>query len=742
MTRLRLNSLSATLLASTVLAPSFAAAQDIEDTEFLGTLVLRAINDGGADVSASEAANTSGSRVPVDPDDLPRAVTILPRELFEAQGARTMEETVAYSPGIVTETYGQDDRYDEFVLRGFEAQIGGVHRDGMPLRTVDWASWRTEQFGLESVNILRGPTSDLYGSNQPGGLINGVTKRPEFSFGGEVRGVLSSENGKEIGVDVTGPLSDTVAYRFIGVLNASGTNYDAVDTSRVYVAPSLTFEPTDATRFTVYGQYQKDDVGDTYVSVPRYGSREPNPAAQFGPDTYTGNPDYNDIKTTQNYIGYELDHAFSPSFTLMSRARVSKNDWDNKTEFVAAYVNGASLFGLPGANPTAIDTAIMTKFDVDQTVHQTSADNALQYQFDTGSAKGTVAVGLDYYSVSSDTDFSYGYRGERNLLTGALTNNLAVPPNLPNRRETDLRQAGFYLTGFAEIGEQLVVSGGLRHDRIDYDIKGFSTSPAGFQNFDHQVNETFTSGNIALGYKVSPSTLVFGSVARSFNLPPSGMLASGDPLSLETSRAYELGVKFASLDGNTSIGASLFNITKQNVAYDDPSTNNLLVFVQAGEVRSRGIEIEATHDFQNGLSLFGSLTYVDAEITKDQTYQGNRPGRAPKISAAVFAQYEVPQVEGLAVGAGVRHSGSRYADVSNTIEIEPMTLFDASLSYDTGDWHVQLAGRNLADKQSVSYCTGAFLPFETPPADELNAYSGSCVYSAGREISLTVSRKF
>jgi iron complex outermembrane receptor protein len=297
------------------------------------------------------------------------------------------------------------------------------------------------------------------------------------------------------------------------------------------------------------------------------------------------------------------------------------------------------------------------------------------------------------------------------------------------------------VTGFAEIGEQFVVSGGLRHDRIDYDIKGFSTSPAGLQNFDHQVNETFTSGNIALGYKVSPSTLVFGSVARSFNLPPSGMLASGDALSLETSRAYELGVKFASLDGNTSIGASLFNITKQNVAYDDPANGNPLVFVQAGEVRSRGIELEATHDFQNGLSLFGSLTYVDAEITKDPTYQGNRPGRAPKISAAVFAQYEVPQVDGLAVGAGVRHAGTRYADVANTIEIESMTLFDASLSYDTGDWHVQLAGRNLADKQSVSYCTGAFLPF-TGPAAGLNAYSGSCVYSAGREISLTVSRKF
>ena len=750
MTHLRTLSMSAVLMSSTFLAPGHLAAQEAEeDVIHLGEIVLRAINDGGAGTSPSQAANTAGSRVPVDPEDLPRAVTVLPRELFEAQGARTMEETVAYSPGIVTETYGQDNRYDEYVLRGFEAQIGGAYRDGMPLRTVDWASWRTEPFGLESVNILRGPTSDLYGTNQPGGLTNGVSKRPEFSFGGEVRTTFTSENGKEIGVDVTGPLSDTVAYRFIGLVNESGTNYDAVDTGRVYVAPSLTFAPTDETSFTVYGQYQDDNVGDTYVPVPAYGSFYDNPAATFGPGTYTGNPAYNTIETTQNYLGYELNHEFAPGLTLMSRARVSKNDWVNKTEFPAAFVNLATVNGL-AFNPTAIDTALMSVFDVDQQLDQTSADNALLWEFDTGSAVGTLAFGVDYYKVDSDTDFSYGYRGARDVATGALIDSslpintgLAIlesmaPAQLDSTRAIQLDQLGFYVNGHADLGDRFVLSGGLRHDKVSYAAQGVMEVPGATIPFDHETKANHTSGNVSLGYRVTPDMLAYGSVSRSFNLPPSGLNSSFEALDVETSTAFELGLKFTSADQRTSFGVAAYNITKQDVAFDDPNSAHPLIYTQVGEVRSRGVEFEATHDFDNGLSLFGSFNVVDAKITEDALYGGNQTARAPRFSAALFAQYEVPQVDGLAVSFGARHTGKRYSDVANTIELDAVTLYDASISYEMNDWQMLLAARNLTDEQFIGYCGPNFLPL----GSGLDVTAGSCVYGAGREVSLTLRRSF
>lgn len=723
------------------LIAGMAQAQDGEEPEFLGTLVIRSINDGGEGVSNTEAANSAGARVPVDPDALPRSVTILPQELFEAQGARTMEETVAYSAGIVTETFGQDNRYDEYILRGFEAQIGGTYRDGLPLRTLDWASWRTEPFGLESVNILRGPTGDLYGANQPGGLINGVTKRPRFSFSGEFRTAVTDEGGAEVGLDVTGPISDMVAYRFVGLVNESGTIYDEVDTGRIYLAPSITYAPSDDTTLTFYGQYQEDEVGDTYVLVPQFGSLFANGVARYGPGTYTGNPDNNDIDTTQSYIGYELDQRLSPSLSLMSRARISENDWVNRTEFPAAFVNLSYVLGAPVGLPNDIDTAIMTKFDVDQTLRQNSFDNALIYEFDTDRISGELAFGVDYFDLSSETDFGYGYRGERNLINGAVTNFLAgtVPTELPARRETDLSQAGLYISGHAEIDSRFLLSGGLRHDRIDYEQRGFTTGLTGIIAFDNDVEENFTSANLGVGYKVTDTFMAYGSIARSFNLPPSGTTATGGALDLETARSYEFGFKHTSADGHTAFNAAIFDITKNDVAFDDPTSGDPLLFTQVGQVSSRGVEFEITHDFQNGLSLFGSLTYVDAEITKDAIFGGNRPARAPRFSAAIFAQYVVPQVEGLAFGVGARHTGARFSDVSNTLEMESVTLLDASVSYQYKDWNIRLAGRNLADKEYIGFCGSSFLPLGSPALD---SFAGSCVYGAGREIALTVSRSF
>ncbi|SMR83537.1 iron complex outermembrane recepter protein [Aliiroseovarius halocynthiae] len=746
MTRFHFKSVSAMLMMSTILAPAVGAAQDADtgaEDFYLGTIVLQAINDGGAGVSSVEAANTAGTRVPVDPSDLPRSVTILPRELFEAQGARTMEETVAYSPGITTGTYGHDDRYDEFILRGFEAQIGGVFRDAMPLRTVDWASWRTEPFGLESVNILRGPTSDLYGANQPGGLINAVTKRPEFTFGGEVQTIISDHGGKQVGLDVTGPLSDTLAYRLVGVWNESGTHFDEVDTGRIYIAPSLTFAPSDQTTLTVYGQYQEDNVGNTYITVPKFGTLEPNNVATFGPDTYVGNPEYNTIESTQKYLGYEFEHAFDNGLTFVSRARVSDNTWDDHTEFAGAFVNSSYLLGAPVGLPSDIDMAIMTKFDVDQSMQQHSFDNAVHVDIDTGNVVGQVAVGIDHYRVHSATDFTYAYAGELNLLTGDRTPYLTgtgLDFFLPNHRTTDLKQTGIYATGHAEVNDTFILSGGVRHDWIDQSVTGYLTNPltGTSDSIDNKINETFTSGNLALGYRIAPELMAYGSFSRSFSLPPSGENVNGGGLAIETAKSFEVGMKYQSADGHSSIGLSAYSITKNDVAFSVAPQ----LFTQVGEVRSRGIELEATHDFGNGLSLFGSAGYVDASIVENHNnlYVGNQVPRAPKFSAALFAQYEVPSIEGLTFSAGARHTGARYAFIGNQDELPASTLFDASVSYEYNDWNMQLAVRNLANKQDIGFCSpavaGAFLPAG------LGTTSGTCVYNSGREISLSLSRTF
>jgi len=733
---------TALLLASTVLSPVIALAQDANDgdTIYLGEIVLSTIEDGGENATDVQAANTAGSRVPVNPQELPRSVTTLPRELFEAQGARNLEEAASYSPGISTGTYGHDDRYDEFVLRGFESQQSGVYRDGMPQRLVDFAGWRTEIFGVETVNILRGPTSDLYGANQPGGLVNVVSKRPQFSFQGEAIATTRSHGGAEVGIDVTGPVSENLAYRFIGLGNQFGTNYDEVDTSRVYIAPSLTYAPSDQSTLTVYGQYLKDDVGDVYINVPEYGSFRPNGNGQWDRDLYTANPDYNDIETTQSFVGYEFEHKLNNQWSFVSRARVAENDWNIRTNYAASFVNLSYLLGAPVGAGTDIDTGIMSRFDVDQDVNSVNADNAFYYKFDTGRVNGQLAFGLDYYGLDSDYRSTNGYVGERNYVTGAVTTLLAgsLPTDLPTQRKTDLSQLGLYLSGYAEIDDKWIVNGGVRFDRIDYSANGFITNlDTSVQNFDHEMKDTRPSANLSVGYQVTPATMVYGSLSNSFALPLSGIKANGEALDVETALAGELGMKFTALSDRTTFNVALFNIVKNDVVFDDPNSSNQIVFTQAGKVRSRGMELELTHDFGTGLSVFGSATYTDAEVTDDATYGGNQVARVPEFAAAVFAEYVIPQLPGLTLGAGARYTGSRYSDIANTYKMDSVILYDASIRYDWNDWQVMLAARNLADKEYVGYCHGnAILP-----SAALNAVSGGCVYGEGRELTLT-ARKF
>ncbi|WP_341368071.1 TonB-dependent siderophore receptor [Yoonia sp. BS5-3] len=729
------------LAASTCLVPVGALAQTTDETGdvFLGTIVLQAINDGGEAVTGVEAANTAGSRLPVNPEDLPRSVTILPSELFEAQGARTLEEAASYSPGISTETYGRDDRYDEFSLRGFEVQQSGKYRDALPLRAVDFAAWRTETFGLESINILRGPTSDLYGANQPGGLINGVSKRPEFTQGGEARLTTKSDGGGEVAVDTTGPVSDAVAYRLVALFNQFGTNYDEVETGRIYIAPSLTYEASDDTSVTFYGQYQEDQVGDVYINVPEYGSYQDNANGTWDRDLYTANPDANDIETQQNYVGYELEHYFTNQLSLISRARASQNDWDMDTEYATAFVNISYILGAPVGDPSDVDTGIMTKFTVDQTTEQFSADNALSYEFSTANVDGQIIAGVDHFTLSSDIDSSLGYTGERNLLTGEVTTYLAgsLPTDLPNSRQVELQQTGVYLNGRADFGGQAVLSGGIRQDFVDYEIDGFNTGlDTTVTEFGYEIEDSVTSANLALGYRVTPDVLAYGAVSNSFSLPLDGVTEDGSALEVERGLSFEAGLKFASANGATATNIAYFDITKSDVLVTDQTDTRFVE--QIGEVRSKGLEIEVTHDFGNGLSLFGSATYTDAEVTEDTFYEGNDVARVPEFAAGLFAQYELQQIDGLSVGLGLRHSGERFSDAANTYEMEAVTLVDGSISYGVDDWTFTAAARNLADKEYVGYCHANPALF----GNALDSFSGGCVYGEGREISLTARRTF
>lgn len=720
------------LAISISMAGSITHAQSASDEVNLGTILLESASEKpleNYEGYAAEASSTATRGLPGDLAKSPRSVTVVTRKQAEDQGARTLEDAIAYTAGVTVQTYGSDGRYDQYAIRGYEGQSTSTYRDGMPLRTFGWGAWRTETFGLERIEVLRGGTADLYGANEPGGVVNAVTKRPQFTFGGEFLTRLNSNGGGEAGIDVTGPLSDTVAYRFVGLFSDTGTVFDEIDEGRIYLAPSLTWKVTDNTNLTVYAQYQKDDIGDTYVIVPQYGSQLPNPIASYGNDFYTGDTDRTEIESTQVYVGYEFDHEFNNGLTFRSRARYAENDWFNQTTFPAAFYSSTGVAG-------AVDTAIMTDFDVDQTTTQISFDNALVKEFSFGNVNGQVIGGIDYYKAEYDNTYSFNYAGNYNLLTGDTFVIPGVPTTADIVIDQDIKQLGFYLGTSAEIGDNWLVTGTVRHDRLD-----MTTTSGGASQ---RNKSSYTTGNVGLSYTFNNGVTLFSNAGRTFNLPPIGVDAAGDILDVETANSFEVGTRFRPLGSNSLLSLALFNVTKDN------TTQLLNEFVgdprleQVGEIRSQGFEVSANYAFQNGIAALANYTYNDAKITQNTTNQGNHVARIPRHSASLWVNYEVqdPRFNGLSLGVGARYTGDRYSDSENTAsrKISSYTVFDASIAYKWDDWNVTLAARNFTDEQEVTFCTSGAAA--AAQAGVNTSEAGGCSYGSGRTIQLTMTRSF
>ena len=730
------------------LVANAAHAQTTDEIIVLDPIIVEGADDDALlesfDGYTAEGSSTA-TRIPTDLRTTPRSVTVIGQQQLEDQGVRTLDQALSYGAGVTAQTFGLDGRYDTFALRGFQSNTSSIYRDGMPLRSYQFAAWRVEPFMLDRIDVVRGPTADLYGSNEPGGVVNAVTKRPEFEDSGEVAARAFDQGGGEIGLDFTGPLSNDVAYRAIGVFNQSGTVFDEVDQGRILFAPSVTWRPSDQAKLTVFGQYQKDEVPDSYALVPAFGSIFDNPLGQFDNDFYTGDEDFNTIETEQSYLGYELEQSLGSNLKWLSRARIAQNDWTNDTSFPGAFVSQG------GVDPAAVDGALQIQFEVEEETDQLSFDNSLQTELTFGDTAVTLVGGVDYYQADITSEQLSTLIGLRDLDTGALipvTVLLGTPGEPATLIEVDqeIRQTGMYATALAEIGSNVVLNGGVRYDFIDIsgtnilssDALGTGVFTPSETSLDNE--QEFTSASIGSSYNFQNGATIYGNAARSFNLPPSGADEDSNALDVEDSLSFEIGARFQPVGTGSLFSVAAFDITKQNVA--QASTSIPGATEQIGEVESQGVELSASHAFTNGISVLGSYTYTDTTITQDAANEGNMLALIPEHAATAWVNYAFQDdtFEGLRIGAGARFVGERFSDNENTadFEVPDLVVFDASASYQFGDWNASLAIQNIADEVEVTYCDAGLAQV----AATVPGATGRCAYSAGRSATLSLTRTF
>jgi iron complex outermembrane receptor protein len=235
-----LNRLRAVALASVGVAALTAAAPAFARDDSVEKVVVTAPR-------YVPTGETTASKSQTPLVEVPQSVTVISRDQIDLLDWSTLGQVVRYTAGVTGENYGPDQRVDWLTVRGFnpvqyidglQAAVGSISNVGLDL------------YGAESVEILKGPSSVLYGATPPGGIVNVTSRRPGQEFGGEIELQGGNYDHKQVNFDITGPLGDKASARFTGLYRDKGGQIDGVDAERVYLAPAFTFQPTDATRIT------------------------------------------------------------------------------------------------------------------------------------------------------------------------------------------------------------------------------------------------------------------------------------------------------------------------------------------------------------------------------------------------------------------------------------------------------------------------------------------------------------
>lgn len=618
--------------------------------------------------------------------ETPQSVSVITDEQMQEQGVDNLAQALRYTPGADGEPFGFEPRTTFIRVRGFDATTTGLYRDGLQLRNPRFAvGYNIELYGAERLDILRGPASVLYGQGSPGGLINYVSKRPKPVAFGEAELELGSFDRVQGQADFGGPLGETgaLSYRLTGLLRESDTQVDFVGNDRTFIAPALTWQPTASTSITFLSYFQDDETRASQA-YPAEGTLNPNPHGEVPTNRFTGEPSVDRYDRTEYSLGYLFEHHAGDDWILRQNLRFYSSELDDVTVFTTGLAE----------DQRNIQRAVFGSFG---DLEGFALDNQAQVEFDTGTLAHTVLMGLDYQDVEVGSVQTFAGAPPLDVFDPVYGAPVPDPPVF-NNADTTQEQLGVYIQDQIELTDRWVVSLNGRHDWAetvtDNNLAGSSSK---------QDDEAFT-GRAGLVYLADNGLAPYVSYSESF-LPSLGTNQQGEAFEPETGEQLETGVKYQPPGGNSFVTLSLFELTRENVVETDPST---FLPVQTGEVRSRGVEVEAVASFDNGLDLTASYSYLDMEITEsvDSTEIGERPTQVPEQMASLWADYRFRggALDGLGLGGGVRYIGSTFGDVPNTVKVPSNTLVDLALFYDWDDYRFALNVQNALDDEYVSGC--------------------------------------
>lgn len=643
----------------------------------------------------------------------PQSVSVVTREQMDIMQPTTVKEALSYTPGVMVGNRGASTAYDAVNIRGFSSVGTNMYLDGLKLQDDKYSIYQVDPYFLERAEVLRGPSSVLYGKSNPGGVVALVSKRPTAEDIKEIQFKMGTNNLFQTGFDLGGGLDDAgvYSYRLVGLARDADQQQIGEKSKRFAIAPAFSWRPDDRTLLTILSSFQDDPSIGFYGWLPKEGTVQNGINGKLPTSFNDGEPGYNNISRKQQMVGYTFEHSFDDVWTLRQNLRYAKMDVDYRSIYG---------IGIIADKPTELTRGVM---NAKEHMSSFAVDTQAQAKFAMGQVDHTLLMGGDYMRMRIDLVYQYGSAANLNVIAPQYGNqryDITGSASQVNRQE----QTGLYVQDQAEWNNWVLTMGG-RYDWSDTN----STSRLKQNSVSKQQDNQF-NGRAGLNYLFENGVAPYISYSESFE-PTSGTDFAGNTFVASKGKQYEAGVKYASKVRPITASMALFQLTKTNNKVADP--DHPLFSVQGGEIRSRGVELEAKAALTANVNLLGSYTYTDAEYSKDTTLQGNTPAGIPKHMASLWADYTFHEtgLSGLTLGSGVRYIGSTHGDQANSFKVKDYTVVDAVMKYDLARFNlpgssVALNVNNLFDKQYVSSCFDTY----------------GCYWGAERQVVATATIRF
>lgn len=532
------------MLAAALSAP--ASAQEARDGARHNDIVVI-----GRNFVPADAASATKSDAPIL--STPQAISVVDGDFIDTLNLRTVAEALNYTSGVRSQAFGSDPRIDYFQLRGFAN--ANFFKDGLVLyNSGAFLAWTTPAEGIERLEVLKGPSSVLYGSGSAGGLVNIVSKAPSRRTIANVEAGLDEYGSAYSSADLGGAVSDTLAMRANELIRRGDTQVELAQDNRTYGSLAIGWTPTPDTSLTLRGSYTRDRSQRPTGFVPYAGFVTPLGDGRKIPiDLFVSDPSIDRYDRDQYELGYSFETRLGDGLRFVSNGRYA--------EIELVY---AGLYGQFVGNPVLSGGRYYLNRGnsrQDAWLDNVTIDNRLSGAVSTGGLVHDLTAGIDYSFSTTASTQRQGSAPPLDIFVPVY--NVALPAlGAPSTTRQKLDQTGLYVQDRITMGG-LVALLSARHDWIGIT----SRAASGTVGRGDPEKTTYRAG---LSYVTPFGLAPYASYATSFMPVIGAEAATGRYYRPETGEAWETGIKYEARGFPLIASASLFSIDRDGILVANP----------------------------------------------------------------------------------------------------------------------------------------------------------------------------